>query len=176
MDGIVTIGADLGMLSTFAVVLWRAIDIFKKLFYKLPWKWVQKIPGEVWVGLSIALGIIAAILLKVNAVDSLIQNSGVVVDGIKGYIATGFLIGTSSNVVQEVVKPIGKKLKTEPVVVPSTPVIPPEEYIPPVVTEPFVPPVLTQVEDAEVFAKILYGFNEDIYVYVNEQLYRVEKQ
>jgi hypothetical protein len=185
MDGLVTIGSDLGMLSAFAVVLWRVIDLFKRLFYKLPWNWVQKIPGEIWIGFSIALGIAVSILLRVNAVDSLLQDSGVVLGGIQGYAATGFLVGTSSNVVQEVVKPIGKKIKGDTVVTETTTPTVPDT---PIVITPTTPAIIPteEVEDTdEAILLVSVSTNKEtplkvdykaMYVYVNGTLHKLFKE
>lgn len=54
---------DAGVIAAASAAIFFVIDFIKKLYHKLPWKWVQKTPGEVWFALSMVFGIGIALAL-----------------------------------------------------------------------------------------------------------------
>jgi hypothetical protein len=62
MDWAITL-QDAGVIAAASTAIFFVIDFIKKLYYKLPWGWIQKTPGEVWFALSIAFGLGIALIL-----------------------------------------------------------------------------------------------------------------
>ena len=58
-----TILQDAGIIASVSTAIFFVIDFVKRVYYKLPWGWVQKTPGEVWFALSILFGVMIAILV-----------------------------------------------------------------------------------------------------------------
>jgi len=54
---------DTALIAGVSTAIFFVLDFIKRLYYKLPWGWVQKTPGEVWFALSIALGLAVALLI-----------------------------------------------------------------------------------------------------------------
>jgi hypothetical protein len=108
--GLIEIGAAGGTTALFAVMLYRAIDIFKSIaYFLLPDKWVDKFPKWIWLMFSIAIGVGASMYFKIDAVSELTGAANIPFEGTHAQAATGFLIATSSNVVNHIENRFVKK-------------------------------------------------------------------
>lgn len=152
------------------------IQFIKTLLAKLPWKWCQKIPGEVWIALSVVFGIAVTIMINYNALTEAF-GSQIPVSGTLAEVITGTLIGASSKVVHAVATPIGAKLKTakEEAIKAEEVVLQVEEPVTPMNT-----PTEALVEVPQYIANdevllMKYTTNNPDCVIVNGVLYKLEK-
>lgn len=83
------------------------IDFIKKLYYKLPWGWTQKTPGEVWFALSILFGIAVAILVYW---DNFFGAGATLSDGLSATVY-GLVSGAGSKFINSIASSAGVKLK-----------------------------------------------------------------
>lgn len=109
MDGLDLL-ENVAFVGTVSSAIVFVIQFIKNLFQRASWKWCQKIPSEVWVILSVAMGIAAALAMNYDALTEAFGPT-VPVTGTLAEVATGTLIGVSSKVVHAVATPIGAKLK-----------------------------------------------------------------
>jgi len=97
---------DAGTIAAISSGIVIAIQFLKTLYYKLPWGWVQKTPGEVWFALSIAAGLGVAIALNYQT----LLDTGVPLMERFGTIFYGLTIGAGSKMIHAVATSAGAKL------------------------------------------------------------------
>ena len=102
-----TIFQDAGIVAAAATAIFFVIDFIKKLYYKLPWAWVEKTPGEIWFLLSMLLGIGVAIVVFW---DSFFGESATMSSGIAS-ASYGLVSGAGSKFINAVASSAGAKLK-----------------------------------------------------------------
>jgi len=102
-----TVLQDAGVITFIATAIFLIIDFIKKLYYKLPWKWVEKTPGEVWFALSIALGIVIAMLVYW---DNFFGGEATLSSGLASTIY-GLVSGAGSKLINSIASSAGAKLK-----------------------------------------------------------------
>jgi hypothetical protein len=102
-----TILQDAGVLAAASTAIFFVIDFIKRLYYKLPWGWVQKTPGEVWFALSIAFGVGAALLIFWN---QFFGADASLTTGLSSAVY-GLISGAGSKLVNSVASTAGVKLK-----------------------------------------------------------------
>lgn len=112
---------DAGTLAIISSVLVVVIQFIKVMWYKLPWKWVQKTPGELWFALSIVAGIGIAVALNYQ----ILLDTGTPLMERFGTVMYGLTIGAGSKVIHAVSSTAGAKLKevknnATPVITPPT--------------------------------------------------------
>jgi hypothetical protein len=102
-----TILTDAGTVASIAAAIFVVIDFIKKLYYKLPWGWVQKTPGEVWFALSLIMsfGIMIAIYW-----DNFFGPSATVGSSISAMVY-GAMSGAGSKLIHSVANTAGAKLQ-----------------------------------------------------------------
>jgi hypothetical protein len=114
---------DAGTIALISTALVVAIQFIKVLYYKLPWGWIQKTPGEVWFVLSIIAGIGVAVAFNYQV----LMDSGEPLLSRFGTVLYGLTIGAGSKVVHAIATTAGAKfgsikLNAEtPVSAPATP-------------------------------------------------------
>lgn len=175
MDGLDLL-ENVAFVGTVSSAIVFVIQFIKNLFQRASWKWCQKIPSEVWVILSVAMGIAAALAMNYDALTEAFGPT-VPVTGTLAEVATGTLIGVSSKVVHAVATPIGAKLKEvkEGALLQTESLNKPSECstgvteAPPIDVTP-VPPT----NKDEVLLVKLSSVNPDI-VIVNGAIYKVEQ-
>jgi hypothetical protein len=106
-----SLATDAGVLAAISAAIFVAIDFIKKLYYRLPYKWVQNTPGEIWFALSMILGITAAIILNWNDFQTIFAGNASWVDK-GGEVITGLIFGTGSKAVHAIASPAGAKLQS----------------------------------------------------------------
>jgi hypothetical protein len=120
----ITLGADLGLSFYIAVAIVVGVNGVKWIFVKLPWLWTNRIPDWAWMAWAWFFAIGACLLLKVDVLSKLFGSADFSLNPPWAYVASGFAIGISSNVLYTVIKPITKKLKVDGKIVclpPGTP-------------------------------------------------------
>lgn len=184
MDEILTLSPSLGSTFYIALAVVYSVNIFKWLFYKLPWKWVEKTPGKAWVVLAFFIALGVCVYGKIDAVGAILGGEAPV-SGFPAYIVTALLISISSNVLYKVSKPIAKKAEdtilNEPVLPPTPPEhwtvnenlpINEEEQATPVV---FPEPTVETPKNTEknmLLSKV--KLKDTMYTYVDGKLYTIE--
>lgn len=96
---------DAGTVTAIATGIVFVIQFLKNMFYKLPWGWVKKTPGEVWFALSIVASVGVVFALNFD-----IFSSGMSVDTV-GQIVSGLTVGAGSKLIHAVATPAGAKFK-----------------------------------------------------------------
>ena len=105
-------------LTAVSAIIIFVISIVKGLVGRTSWG--CKLPGEVWIGVSIVFGMLIAVLANFNAIESVLgaspDGSGsiplVLSQGLGGKLLTGLLVGLQTKVVYSVSTPIAAKLKS----------------------------------------------------------------
>lgn len=115
-------GFDVLVSSVFLTAI-SAIIIFVISFIKgivARTEWGPKIPGEVWIAVSVLFGIVIAVLANYNAINQVMGASpeaslipSFFQQGIGGNLTTGVLIGLQTKVVYAVSTPIAAVLKAK---------------------------------------------------------------
>ena len=98
---------DAGVIAAASTAIFFVIDFIKKLYYKLPWGWIQKTPGEVWFALSIAFGLGIALILFW---DSFFGTDASVSSGLAS-AAYGLVSGAGSKFINSIASSAGAKLQ-----------------------------------------------------------------
>jgi hypothetical protein len=98
---------DAGVIAAASTAIFFVIDFIKKLYYKLPWGWIQKTPGEVWFALSIAFGIGIALVLFW---DSFFGADASLSSGLAS-AAYGLVSGAGSKFINSLASSSGARLK-----------------------------------------------------------------
>ena len=106
-----TILQDAGIIASVSTAIFLIIDFIKKLYYKLPWRWTQKTPGEVWFGLSILFGIAVAILVYW---DNFFGAGATLASGLSSAVY-GLVSGAGSKFINAIASSAGAKLKASKV-------------------------------------------------------------
>ena len=102
---------DAGVLAGVSTVIFVVIDFIKRLYYKMPYKWVQDTPGEVWYGLSLLIGIGIAVAFNYNDFKSIFMGDTSAL-GKAGSVVSGLVLGTGSKVIHAVASPAAAKLQS----------------------------------------------------------------
>lgn len=102
-----TILTDAGTIASVSTAIFFVIDFVKKLYYKLPWGWTQKTPGEVWFALSILFGVGVAILVYW---DNFFGSGATITGGISATVY-GLVSGAGSKFMNSIFGTAGAKLK-----------------------------------------------------------------
>lgn len=179
MEGL-TLFENIQLASLIIGAIVAIIQFVKAMLEKTDWQWVRKMPGEVWFGVSILMGVVAALLLNYNALQEAIGTSLPISDKL-ATVATGIGMGLSSKVVHAVATPIGAKLKEikETAKVNSellqTPVVCPPDISGSTVVSPSVMPITpaAPVEPEVILLKTTES-NPD-YVLIDEKVYKRQK-
>jgi hypothetical protein len=171
---------DTGTVIAIASGIVIGIQFLKMLFYKLPWAWVQKTPGEVWFALSIAVSIGVVIALNYNV----LMENGVPLFGKLGVIISGLTVGAGSKLVHAVATSAGAKLNEvkvnsqnkieSPVSCDTGEVVSQEAAVMDAATPVFVITPENIEEFAEVYKKV--PVPDGYYVRINDTLYQVKKE
>jgi hypothetical protein len=185
-----TILQDAGVLAAASTAIFFVIDFIKRLYYKLPWGWVQKTPGEVWFALSIAFGVGAALLIFWN---QFFGADASLTTGLSSAVY-GLISGAGSKLVNSVASTAGVKLKasrvesqtkidtlaatppTEPIPVVKTPVFKEEDVATPIVEKEnvfYMGPATEEIPIVEVVKKV---DTEGDYVLINGVRYKITKE
>ena len=143
--------ADAGVVASVSTAIFMVIDFIKKLYYKLPWGWVQKTPGEVWFALSmiLALGVGLGVYW-----DSFFGGEQTLSAGLSA-ATYGLISGAGSKLINSVASSAGAKLKAVKEVarsIPNTTVLGEAAKVtdvPPEVSEVASPTVEQRVEDTK---------------------------
>ena len=98
---------DAGVIAAASTAIFFVIDFIKKLYYKLPWGWIQKTPGEVWFALSIAFGIGIAVILFWNS----FFGADASLSGGLASTAYGLVSGAGSKFINSLASTAGARLK-----------------------------------------------------------------
>ena len=99
---------DASIIASVSTAIFFVIDFIKKLYYKLPWGWVQKTPGEVWFALSVMFGVAVAILVYW---DNFFGTGATVSGGISATVY-GLVSGAGSKFINAIASSAGARLKT----------------------------------------------------------------
>jgi uncharacterized protein (DUF697 family) len=102
-----TIFQDASIIASVSTAIFFVIDFVKRMYYKLPWGWIQKTPGEVWFALSILMGIGVAIGVFW---DNFFSGSATLTTGLSS-AAYGLVAGAGSKFINAVASTAGAKLK-----------------------------------------------------------------
>jgi len=102
-----TILTDAGTIASVSTAIFFVIDFIKKSYYKLPWGWTQKTPGEIWFALSILFGIAIAILVYW---DNFFGAGATISGGISATVY-GLVSGAGSKFMNSIFGTAGAKLK-----------------------------------------------------------------
>jgi hypothetical protein len=190
---------DAGTIAAISTGIVIAIQFLKTIYYKLPWRWVQNTPGEVWFALSIIASLGVAIALNYQ----ILLDTGQPLMDRFGTIFYGLTIGAGSKVIHAVATSAGAKLgaskadnlakmngtscvtQTPPPEIPpiSEPssasaeveTLPLETEIKPEIKAPEPPKEPVEVSDAELFWKIPVNV-DNYYVLVDNGLYHITKK
>jgi hypothetical protein len=101
--------ADVGTIAAVATGIAFVVQFIKKIYYKIPWNWVQHTPGEIWYALSIIAGLGVAIFVSWD-------NIKIVLTGDTSFtsktveIIMGLAAGAGSKVLHAVASPAGAAL------------------------------------------------------------------
>jgi hypothetical protein len=98
---------DTTLIAGVSTAIFVVLDLIKRIYYKLPWRWVQKTPGEVWFVLSIAFGLLVALFVLWPA---LVSGEGSIVDKATTAIY-GVVFGAGSKLMNAIFSSGGAKLK-----------------------------------------------------------------
>jgi hypothetical protein len=149
-----TILQDAGIIASVSTAIFFVIDFVKRVYYKLPWGWVQKTPGEVWFALSILFGVMVAILVYW---DNFFGSAATVSDGLSSTVY-GLVSGAGSKFIHAVSSSAGAKLKATKeeakakIEKPSETVLgeaADATCVPPTVTEAATPTVQEQIDNVK---------------------------
>jgi len=102
-----TILQDASIIASVSTAIFFVIDFIKKMYYKLPWGWIQKTPGEVWFALSILFGVAVAILVYW---DNFFGSGATLTDGLSATVY-GLVSGAGSKFINAIASSAGAKLK-----------------------------------------------------------------
>ena len=97
--------SDAGTIALIASALVVAIQFIKVLYYKLPWGWIQKTPGEVWFILSIVAGIGVAVAFNYQV----LLDTGMPLLSRFGTVIYGLTIGAGSKIIHAIATTAGAK-------------------------------------------------------------------
>lgn len=103
-----TVLQDTALISGISISIAFIIDFIKKLYYKIPWGWVQKTPGEVWFALSIALGLGVALVVLWPVIFT---GEGTITEQLTAAVY-GLVFGAGSKLVHSVSSSAGAKLQS----------------------------------------------------------------
>jgi hypothetical protein len=106
-----TVLQDGALIAGVSTAIFVVIDFLKRIYYKLPWGWIQKTPGEVWFALSIILGLLVALVVLWPTLTS---GEGGIVDKATTAIY-GVVFGGGSKLINSVFSSAGAKLKASKV-------------------------------------------------------------
>lgn len=161
---------DAGLIAGVSTAIFMVIEFIKRIYYKLPWRWVQKTPGEVWLGLSIAFGLIIALVVLWPVLTS---GEGTLFDKASAAIY-GAVFGAGSKLINFLSSAgrnkfgLGKKEES--------PVIPPVETPLGTVETPTFPEevvIETKTSNAEIVKKIP---SKGDYVIIDGNVYKLMKE
>jgi len=99
---------DASIIASVSTAIFFVIDFVKKLYYKLPWGWIQKTPGEVWFALSVLFGVAVAVLVYW---DNFFGTGATVSGGISATVY-GLVSGAGSKFINAIASSAGARLKT----------------------------------------------------------------
>ena len=98
---------DTALIAGVSTAIFLVLDFIKRIYYKLPWRWVQKTPGEVWFALSIIFGLLVALLVLWPTLTS---GEGSLVDKTTAAIY-GIVFGGGSKLMNAIFSSGGARLK-----------------------------------------------------------------
>jgi len=99
---------DTAFIAAISTAIFFVIDFIKKLYYKLPGRWIQKTPGELWFALSIFLGLGIALFVYW---DNFFGTGATIGGGIASAIY-GLISGAGSKLMNSIFGTAGAKLET----------------------------------------------------------------
>lgn len=158
--------ADAGVIAAASAAIFFIIDFIKKLYFKLPWGWVQKTPNEVWFALSILMGVGIALVVFW---DNFFGSGATVSSGIASTVY-GLVSGAGSKLINAVSSTAGVKLKASKESMNAKLEQPKEELV--VAPEIITDDVEETVEEATVEAVVKVPIKAD-YVVVNGKMYKI---
>jgi len=179
-----TVLQDAGTIASVSTAIFFVIDFIKKLYYKLPWRWVQKTPGEVWFALSILFGVGVAIIVYW---DNFFGTGATLSDGLSA-TTYGLVSGAGSKFMNSIFGTAGAKLKAykeeakekieskpETVMEVSTPEIEEATPKPEKIPEDSITMIPNKVEVPLI--ELVKKMKTDAdYVIISDKIYRIEKE
>jgi hypothetical protein len=102
---------DTALIAGVSTAIFVVLDLIKRIYYKLPWRWIQKTPGEVWFALSIIFGLLVALLVLWPTLTS---GEGSLLDKTTAAIY-GVVFGGGSKLMNAIFSSGGAKLKASKV-------------------------------------------------------------
>jgi len=179
-----TVLQDAGTIASVSTAIFFVIDFIKKLYYKLPWGWIQKTPGEVWFALSILFGVGVAIIVYW---DNFFGTGATLSDGLSA-TTYGLVSGAGSKFMNSIFGTAGAKLKAykeeakekieskpETVMEVSTPEIEEATPKPEKIPEDSITMIPNKVEVPLI--ELVKKMKTDAdYVIISDKIYRIEKE
>lgn len=113
MESPISLSVETGFSFFLALGVVYMVQGIKYILQWLPTTRTNNLPSWLWVVIALVVGCITCYFLKVDALEKILQGAGVPIGPPWSYLATGFAIGVSSNVMFAVTKPLRKKIRTD---------------------------------------------------------------